>query len=314
MMNSRGKKNQYIYWSNPKNRLLIKSHFKANILLQERSSWIWCISRAWPHLACERMKSVSVPSLSPLPPLSPSGTLIQSYWNGHKFPQRSRGGAVWKPVLHPSAVDLKCCDFDLQTSKTVQIFPWFPLQDYLYALCQAKLAVFCLHFALCSANFSQWKLRSWLLTVCPIPSACMVALCTRSKPWPVTVIVLPPLWHTNTNTQAELNSSRDKRMSNSLWYANTVGYCTKTTEKQASHMSSKKNTATTHMLCCSKDNSEERLHIRRTLLWGFMHENPQSSSTSRVLSSCLWCVHTWGSSWWVRWTRWWDSFYRCSWC
>lgn len=52
-----------------------------------------------------------------------------------------------------------------------------------------------------STGLISWmkeKQFSWLLTVCPIPSTCMVALCTKSKPWPVTVIVLPPLRHTHT--------------------------------------------------------------------------------------------------------------------
>lgn len=87
-----------------------------------------------------------------------------------------------------------------------------------------------------------WIPHSWLLTVWPIPSTCMVALCTRSKPWPVTVIVLPPLWqHARKHTENQIQS-HDKRMSNALWYANSVGHCGKTTEKQASHMSSKTNT------------------------------------------------------------------------
>lgn len=67
------------------------------------------------------------------------------------------------------------------------------------------------HFALLGYKFPQvswfgWKRNkrfSWLLTVCPISCACMVALCTRSKPWPVSVIVLPPLFNTHTYTHTD---------------------------------------------------------------------------------------------------------------
>lgn len=48
-----------------------------------------------------------------------------------------------------------------------------------------------------------------ILTECPIPTTCMVTLCTRSKPWPVTVMFLPPLWHTH-NRESHL--SCDKKM------------------------------------------------------------------------------------------------------
>ena len=119
-----------------------------------------------------------------------------------------------------------------------------------WQLSLAELSSFACIFALFNNHSPQvqWELHRTLLTVWPIPSTCMVALCTRSKPWPVTVIVLPPLWHTHahapphTHTHTESNPSHDKRMSNLLWYANTVGYCAKTTGKQVSHMSSKKNT------------------------------------------------------------------------
>lgn len=124
----------------------------------------------------------------------------------------------------------------------------------------------------------------WSLTVCPIPSTCIVALCTRLKPWPVTVIVRPPLWHTNT-----------QRVESKPWQKNVkftliCKYCGTPNNRETSLayvIKVKQQLSATHMLCYWKDNSGEMLHIRRTLVWGFKSLtrpwNPQPSGMSLVL-------------------------------
>lgn len=142
-------------------------------------------------------------------------------------------------------------------------------QGYLYV----KLSNFSCIFASFNANFPQvrWKLHSWLLTVWPIPSTCMVALCTRSKPWPVTVIVLPPLWHVHTNTQRI--KSKNVKCTLICKYWGTL----RQNNREASLayvIKEKHQKSATHILCYWKNNSEETLHIRRTVLCGFLSAMP----------------------------------------
>lgn len=78
-----------------------------------------------------------------------------------------------------------------------------------------------------------------LLTVCPIPSTSMVTLCTRWKPCPVTVMVLPPLWHTPIHPQTHTNTHT---YTQKMWAMTKIcqthtgldilGHCTKPREKQ----------------------------------------------------------------------------------
>lgn len=128
-------------------------------------------------------------------------------------------------------------------------------------------------------------------------------------------------WDKPTQTHGELTPGHDKRMSNSLWYANTVGPCTKTTEEEPSPMSSKTTTSTLPHTCRAivktivrKCCTSGGYYCDRLCHWCMKAWKTLSFVMSLVVFQCLWYAPTSGSSWWVRWRGWWGSSCRCRWC
>lgn len=93
-----------------------------------------------------------------------------------------------KPISYVCLVFFLCVCDDLDT-----------LKEYIFMVLHLIIPSHKSNYKVERALWSEKREEfSWLLTVCPIPGTSIVTLCTRSKPWPVTVMVLPPLWHTQT--------------------------------------------------------------------------------------------------------------------